>query len=180
MSLNTERSKKYMTHGSGSPTEAKFGACGDNVILEPGVLVFWPENIRIGSNVYVGHRSILKAYHINLLEIGDHTWIGQDCFMHSAGGLRIGKAVGIGPSVKIITSSHRDNDINLPVLYHELEFKPVVIEDGADIGVASVILPGVTIGEGAIVGAGSIVTRDVERNSIVAGNPARLLRVRGA
>jgi acetyltransferase-like isoleucine patch superfamily enzyme len=127
-----------------------------------------PLAARVGKVVLVLHGGI-----------GDGTWIGQNCFFHGAGGLSIGKAVGIGPKVSVITSAHKDGDLELPVLHHEIEFKPVTICDGSDIGVGSIILPGVTIGEGAIVGAGSVVTRDVETYSIVAGSPARLLRMRG-
>lgn len=80
--------------------------------------------------------------------------------------------------MKILTSFHQECDIELPVLYNPLKFQPVRICDGADIGIGAIILPGVTIGCGAIVGAGSVVTKNVEDYSVVAGNPARLLRMR--
>jgi acetyltransferase-like isoleucine patch superfamily enzyme len=60
-----------------------------------------------------------------------------------------------------------------------VEFGKVVIRRGAYIGVGAIILPGVTVGEGAIVGAGSVVTKDVPRLSVVAGNPARVIRTIG-
>ena len=112
------------------------------------------------------------------MEIGTDTWIGQGCFFHSAGGLTIGKAVGIGPMVKILTSYHEDTHAELAVLELPLIFKPVVIEDGADIGTGTVILPGVTIGRNSIIGAGSVVTRDIPPFAVVAGVPAKLLRMR--
>jgi acetyltransferase-like isoleucine patch superfamily enzyme len=179
MTLKFTGIKPVSSHGSGEFERSDFAECGDGVVFEPGVLVFHPENISLGSNIYIGHQSIIKGYYKNRITIGDGTWIGQNCFFHGAGGLSIGKAVGIGPKVSVITSAHKDGDLELPVLHHEIEFKPVAICDGSDIGVGSVILPGVTIGEGAIVGAGSVVTRDVEPYSIVAGSPARLLRMRG-
>lgn len=170
--------KKYSSHGSGEFAKSDFQSIGENVIFEKNVLVFNPNNIIIGENVYIGHGTMLKAYIRNTLSIGDNTWIGQNCFFHSAGGIEIGCAVGIGPCVKILTSFHQECDIELPVLYNPLEFQPVRICDGADIGMGAIILPGVTIGCGAIVGAGSVVTKDVEDYSVVAGNPARLLRMR--
>lgn len=87
--------------------------------------------------------------------------------------------MGIGPGVQILTSMHRDDELLKPILYSDLNFSSVVLEDGCDIGVNSIILPGVLIGEGAIIGAGSVVTKDVKAYTIVAGNPARLLRERG-
>ncbi|KKG31712.1 acyltransferase [Methanosarcina mazei] len=173
-----EKGKLYKSHGSGLFKEEDFKKLGENVIFEDNVLVFHPENIEIGNNVYIGHNTILKGYYKNTMIIGDDTWIGQSCFFHSAGGIKIGKAVGIGPGVKILTSMHRDDELSKPILFTELEFASVVIENGCDIGINSIILPGVLIGEGVIVGAGSVVTKDIKDYTIVAGNPARLLRER--
>lgn len=168
----------YHSHGDGIFRREDFRTLGVNVILEPEILVFHPENISIGNNVYIGHRTILKGYYKNNMAIGDHVWIGQGCFLHSAGGIEIGKAVGIGPGVKILTSVHKDGDCSVPVMANELEFGKVVIGDGCDIGVGTIILPGVTIGEGVIVGAGAVVTADVVPYSVVAGVPARVIRNR--
>jgi len=170
--------KKYVSHGSGSFKVEDFKALGNNVIFEKGVLVFHPKSISIGDNVYVGHNTILKGYYKNEMVIGDHTWIGQNCFFHSAGGIKVGKAVGIGPLVQILTSAHKDGDLSKPVLFHDLEFKEIIIENGSDIGTGSIILPGVKVGEGSIVGAGSVVTKDVSPYCVVAGAPARLIRKR--
>src|SRR3972149_623566 len=168
--------KLYKTHGTGSFTPRNFKRIGENVIFENGVLVFHPQNISIGSNVYIGHNTILKGYHMNEMIIDDHTWIGQSCFFHSAGGIKIDKAVGIGPMVKILTSVHKEDDLTKPILFCDLRFGEVVIEDGCDIGIGSIILPGVTIGRGTIVGAGAVVAKNVPPYSVVAGVPARVLR----
>jgi len=149
-------------------------------VFEPGVLVFHPETIRLGSNIYIGHQAILKGYFRNELTIGDDTWIGQQSFFHSAGGLRIGSRVGIGPGVKIITSYHKEEGHEIPILYSDLEFAEVVIEDDSDLGVGAIILPGVRVGRGSQIGAGSVVTQDVEPFSVAAGVPARLIRKRNA
>jgi len=170
--------RKYNSHGDGHFDLKDFKMVGENVVFEHGVLVFNPRTISLGSNIYIGHHTILKGYTKNEMNIKDDTWIGQMCFLHSAGGIDIGRAVGIGPCVKILTSFHKEAKISRPVLTNELEFQTTVIEDGCDIGIGSVILPGVTVGEGAIVGAGSVVTKDVEPYSIVVGNPAKLLRMR--
>ncbi len=166
------------SHGSGTPDISKLARLGKNVVLEAGVLIFHPENIEIHDDVYVGHHTILKGYHKNKMEIGCGTWIGQQCFFHSAGGIRIGRNVGIGPAVKIITSYHEGDDKEKAIIHTPVVFKPVVIEDDADIGTGSVILPGVTVGRGAQVGAGAVVSRDVEPYTVVGGVPARILRRR--
>jgi acetyltransferase-like isoleucine patch superfamily enzyme len=169
---------RHSSHGSGQFRPDQFRTLGPNCVFEAGVLVFHPENISLGRNVYVGHQSILKGYYNNELRIGDETWIGQQVFMHSAGGLTIGARVGIGPGVKILTSEHRDAGREVPVLFSPLALAPVVIDDDADLGIGAIVLPGVHVGRGAVVGAGAVVTRDVPAYAVVAGSPARILRHR--
>jgi acetyltransferase-like isoleucine patch superfamily enzyme len=176
--MNINRMKNFKTHGDGTFKREDFFKIGKNVIFEKGTMIFHPETIILHDNIYIGHNTILKGYYKNSMEIGEGTWIGQNCFLHSAGGIKIGKAVGIGPFVKILTSNHTEEDINIPVMHNPIEFKKVIIKDGVDIGVGSIILPGITIGEGAIIGAGSIVTHNVEAYTVVVGSPAKLLRFR--
>lgn len=168
--------KKHQSQGDGTFKIEDFKEIGKNVIIEKGTMIFHPETIILHDNVYIGHYSIIKGYYKNSMEIGEGTWIGQNCFVHSGGGIRIGKAVGIGPYVKILTSYHIEESTDIPVMHNPLEFKEVIIEDGVDIGIGSIILPGIRIGEGSIIGAGSVVTHNVESYTIVAGSPAKLLR----
>lgn len=170
--------KKYNSHGDGEIDRTKFKFLGENVIFEKGVLVFHSENINLGNNIYIGHYSILKGYYKNDMTIGRNTWIGQYCFFHSAGGIEIGENVGIGPYVKILTSVHMEEGRDKPIVFSELDFKKVVIEKNCDLGVGTVILPGVTIGEGSQIGAGSVVSKDIPPYSIAAGVPAKVLRMR--
>lgn len=152
---------------------------GSGVIFEPGVLVFHPEHIEIGDDVYIGHNTILKGYHQGRMVIGPRSWIGQQCFFHAAGGLTIGTRVGVGPAVRILTSTHElPADPATPILDGALRFAPVVIGDGSDLGIGAIILPGVTIGRGVQVGAGAVVTRDLPDGAIAAGVPARVLGTR--
>jgi acetyltransferase-like isoleucine patch superfamily enzyme len=166
------------SHGSGEFRPEQFARLGPDCVFEAGVLVFHPEQVSLGRNVYVGHQTILKGYYKHTLEVGDETWIGQQCFLHAAGGLFIGAQVGIGPGVKILSSQHQEAPRSTPIFSAPLEFLPVRIEDGADLGVGAIILPGVTVGRGAQVGAGAVVTRDVPPFAVVAGSPARVLRER--
>lgn len=166
------------SHGSGEFSPDQFARLGERVVFEAHVLVFHPENIEIGDDVYVGHQTILKGYHKNRMVIGAGSWIGQQCFFHSAGGLTIGRRVGIGPGVRILTSSHSLESDARVILDAPLEFRPVTIEDGADIGVSAVILPGVNIGAGAQIGAGAVVSQDIPPFAVAAGVPARVVRQR--
>lgn len=164
------------SHGSGQISREELSACGNSVVLEPGVLIFHPENVEIGDEVYVGHYAILKGYYKNKLTIGSRVWIGQGAFLHAAGGLCIGERVGIGPGVKILTSQHAMPETpESPIMDGDLLFAPVFLEDGCDLGVGSIVLPGVRVGRGAQVGAGAVVTQDVPAGSIVAGVPARVV-----
>jgi acetyltransferase-like isoleucine patch superfamily enzyme len=170
--------KLHRSHGTGVFDPRSFKRLGDNVVFESGVLVFHPETIEIDENVYIGHQTILKGYYLGSMKIGSGTWIGQQAFFHSAGTIEIGRDVGIGPGVKILTSAH-DLDchtIGESIMEAPLKFAAVLLEDGCDIGAGAIILPGVRIGKEAQVGAGAVVTRDVAARAVVVGVPARVLR----
>ncbi len=166
------------SHGTGEFALSQFAILGQNVVFEAGVLVFHPENMEIQDDVYVGHNTILKGYYKNKMVIGTGTWIGQQCFFHSAGGIEIGSHVGIGPGVKILTSSHTLENIHSPILHNPVVFAPVNIGNHSDIGVGAIVMPGVTIGVGVQVGAGAVVTQSIEDFAVVAGVPARILYFR--
>lgn len=104
--------------------------------------------------------------------IGKGCFIQQYCTFFGRGGITIGNDVFIGPKVNLITINHDANPDNRSATYG----RPIVIEDKVWIGINSTILPGVRIGYGAIVGAGSVVTKDVESMTVVAGNPARVIK----
>lgn len=165
---------RFKSQGTGKFKKSDFLKIGKNVVFESGMMVIHPEHIEIGSNIYIGHHTILEGYHQNKLIIEDDVWIGPSCYIHAAGGLKIGRKVGIGPGVKILTSLHDLDQDNLgPIVDLPLNYKPVEIKEGADIGIGAIILPGVTIAAGTQVGAGAVVTKDTEDYSIVAGVPAR-------
>jgi maltose O-acetyltransferase len=102
------------------------------------------------------------------LRIGANTRINRNCLLDCRGPLSIGKNVSISPEAAIITTQHPYDEPGLP-----LESRAVVVEDNVFIGMRAMILPGTTIGRGAVVAAGSVVTRDVEPLAVVAGVPAR-------
>jgi len=168
--------KLNKSHGDGSYRRDEFKFIGENVIIEKDVKIFHPENIILHDNVYIGHNTILKGYYKNTMEIGANTWIGQNCFFHSAGGITIAANVGIGPNVSILTSSHSLENLKGPILFQPVEFNEVVIKEGVDIGVSSTILPGVTIGKMSQIGAMTLVNKNVPELCVFAGIPGKVIR----
>ena len=162
------------SHGDGQFKTEELAACGRGCVFEHEVLVFHPESVFVGDDVYVGHQTILKGYYKNEMHIGSGTWIGQQAFIHSAGGIWIGEDVGIGPGVKILSSQHRLGGHSQAILQAPLDFAPVRIENGADIGVGAIILPGVTIGACAQIGAGAVVSRNIPAHTVAYGVPAKV------
>lgn len=129
--------------------EDLFGLCGENVVVRPPFHCDYGYNIRLGANVFVNF----------------------GCIFLDVVAIEIGEATQIGSMVQILTPDHpRD-----PALRRQgLESgRPVRIGANVWIGAGAILLPGVTVGDDAILGAGSIVTRDVPAGATVAGNPAR-------
>ena len=106
------------------------------------------------------------------IQIGKNVFINHACSFLDMGGITIEDDVLIGPKVNLITENHPID----PQKRKSLFCKPIFIKRNAWIGAASTILPGVTIGENAVVAAGSVVTKDVPSNTIVAGIPAKHLK----
>ena len=107
-----------------------------------------------------------------LTRVGKEVFINFGCTFLDQGGITLEDGVFIGPGAKIVTENHPEE----PVLRHRLLVKTIVIRRNAWIGAGAIILPGVTVGENAIVAAGAVVTKDVPDNVIVAGAPAKTIR----
>lgn len=107
------------------------------------------------------------------LKVGKGSFVGKDTFIQLHAKVSIGDNVAINDSVKILTGSHDINSYDWNLLT-----APISIGNYAWIATNSIILPGITIGEGAVVAAGSVVTKNVDPFTVVGGNPARLLKAR--
>lgn len=112
----------------------------------------------------------LSGVRFNNVKIGNNVIIMPGCLMMSAGGITIEDEAMIAANVQLISNNHDLEDRMVIIC------KPVKICRRAWIGAGATILPGVTIGENAVVGAGSVVTKDVEPDTIVAGNPAKVIK----
>ncbi|MCP4581878.1 MAG: acyltransferase [candidate division Zixibacteria bacterium] len=169
---------KWKSHGTGLDYEGKIGSVGKNVVIENGAKIFFPENIELGDDVYIGHDTILKAYFDKKLKIGAGTWVGPQCFIYASGGITIGRNVGIGPGVKIMSSAHQTGPLPGPILHRPIEHASVCLDDGSDIGAGSIILMGVHVGKEVQIGAGAVVNRDIPDRATAVGIPARILNTK--
>ena len=127
--------------------------------------------IRTGKSTSI-HR-FCRFFHVGKLKIGNNSTINFGCYLDNRRGIAVGNNVGIAHNTKIYTLGH---DIDDPEF--KTKGKPVVIEDNSFIFSNAIIMPGVTIGEGAVILPGSVVTKNVEPWSVVGGNPARFIRKR--
>ena len=150
---------------------------GDGLRISTGVIFRHPETFELGDGVFIGEYAVLQGRFDGRCVIGDHVWLGPQSYF-DARDLVIEDYVGWGPGAKVLGSMHTGIPHDAPIIATDLEIKPVRIGAWADIGVNAVILPGVTVGKGAMVGAGAVVTTDVPAFSIVAGVPATFLRWR--
>lgn len=139
--------------------------------------IFWGIFMKkIGKGVYIMEGC--KILNPKGIEIGDHSGINHHTDIGGRGGLKIGKYVMIGPYCQIITALHQTSDWRKPISRQGIYCNKVIIEDDVWIGTHVVVLPDVKIGRGAVIGAGAVVTSDVEPYTIVGGIPAKFIKYR--
>ena len=119
-----------------------------------------------GSTLHMG----VRFYNSHNIVIGKDTIVGEGTVLDGRDRLTIGDHVAIASEVKIYNSEHDLNDLDFKAMQ-----EPVVIEDYVFLGPRTIILPGVTIGKGAVVAAGAVVTKDVASMDIVGGVPAKVI-----
>lgn len=153
--------------------------CGDDLRIGANVGFRHLETFEFGNGVVISENSVLHGRFDGRCVIGDKVWIGPHSFL-DARDLVLGSAVGWGPGAKVLGSEHTGQPVNVPVIATDLKISPVRVGEWADIGVNAVLLPGVTVGRGALVGAGAVVTQDVPPFAKVAGVPARIIGWRAA
>ena len=134
---------------------------GNGVRVGLGVLVLHPGTFEIGDAVFIGNQSFLQGRHDGRCVIGAHTWIGPQSYFDCRD-MELGEHVGWGPGAKVLGSEHTGEPADVPIIQTDLVIRPVRVGKWADIGTGVVLLPGVTVGEGAV----------------VAGVPARVIRTR--
>jgi len=138
-------------------------------ILAKGIFKKCGKDVKLENRAYFG-----SGYN---KEIGEYSMIGSNAQLY--GPVKIGKHVLMAPEVIILTRNHESKDLKKPMSEQGYtKERQVVIGDDVWLGTRSIILPGVRIGNGSIVGASSVVTKDVKPYSIVGGVPAKLIKKR--
>jgi len=128
---------------------------------------------QMGENVNIEK----GAYFSPDISIGNNSGIGIRCELY--GPISIGDNVLMAPEVVIYTVNHKHNNLKLPIIEQgNDEIKPVKIGNNVWIGRRAIILPGVSIGDGCIIGAGAVVSKSIESNSVAVGTPARIVKKR--
>ncbi|MDO8523669.1 MAG: acyltransferase [bacterium] len=176
---------RYWRYGGGSVSPfAWIDGEKRKIYIPKGAYVYRRAWLRAGTGgIRLGVGSNIRPYakldaQRGFIEIGENCSVHSFCVIYGYGGVRIGNGVRIAPQVVIVAQNHNFDDLSRPIYEQGFNSKGIVIADDVWIGAGAKILDGVTIGTGAIVGAGSVVTRDVPPMAIVAGVPARVLRMR--
>lgn len=174
----------------------KFG-----IKIENSVTVNYPRNMKFGNGCSVKKGAVLRANSSSLdalnigekvsilefsllssnegfIKIGNRSWLSPYTLIYGNGGVTIGSDVLLAPRVSINTVGHSFDILDEPINSQKLTLAPVKIENNVWIGLGATVLQGVTVGEGAIVAAGSVVNKDVPKNSVVAGIPAKVIKYR--
>jgi acetyltransferase-like isoleucine patch superfamily enzyme len=162
----------------------RLAAFGRESVIVPPAVIHSPHRIEIGERVLV-HRdaffSVVEEHNGRRYEprlrIGDRTSIGHGVWISCVGQIDIGAEVLAGHNILITDTFHEYFDPDVSIARQPMgEPRPVRIGDGVHLGPNVAVLAGVTIGERSFVAANAVVTRDVPPNSVVVGNPARVIR----
>lgn len=112
----------------------------------------------------------------SLITIGDNSGLGEGCYLVSMATISIGKDVMVGPQVMMLTGGHAYDDADIRLIDQKQLVAPIVIGNDVWVGARVIVLPGVTIGNRVVIGAGSVVTRSLPNNTICAGVPCKVLK----
>lgn len=170
--VNTKISRKAYIDNPGA------AYIGDNCTIDMQAYISINGELNIGNNTHIYPYAMLLT-HQGKIVIGENCTIHPFCNLYGLdGNLIIGDWVRIATHTVIIPANHVFDNTEIPIRQQGLTMKGVIIRDDVWIGAGVRILDGVTIGNGVVIGAGAVVTRDIPDYSIVAGNPARIIKSR--
>lgn len=164
-------------------------SCGDGLSVSPSMVYLGLDKISIGNNFKAGERLKLRTFeswenikYTPRITIGNNVSIESDCHISAINNVAIGNNVLIASFVYISDHTHGDvNDSETPLLQplkRPLYSKgPIIIEDDVWLGEKVSVMPGVHIGRGAIIGANSVVTKDIPAYAIAVGSPAKVIKM---
>ncbi|GIX58688.1 hypothetical protein BPADB04_37180 [Bacillus paranthracis] len=141
------------------------------------------EGLKIGNNVNIGSYTIIACSgslkHLGKgMTIGDNSGIGDFSFFGAAGGIRIGKNVIMGQNVRFHSENHNFDRLDIPIKEQGVTNKGIIVGDDCWIGSGAVFLDGVKVGEGSVIGANTLVNKDIPPFSVAVGNPVKIIKNR--
>lgn len=155
---------------------------GRGAYLDQGVYIHaCPQGVEIGAGTLVMHGAVLHVYNFRDLphagiKIGRNSLIGEYTVIRGQGGVTLGDRVYTSPMTQLIAVNHNFDDPTRPFVEQGITAQGIVVEDDVWIGSSAIITDGVRVGQGAVVAAGAVVTKDVAPHTVVGGVPARLIR----
>lgn len=161
---------------------SKYIEAGNGLSIQDNVQInaLSKEGVHFGDNCSIGESTTIKVSG-SLTKIGlgfwmgDYSAMGNDCFVGAAGGIRIGDYVAIGQNVRFHSENHEFHDKNKRISEQGVTNKGIVIGNDVWIGAGAVFLDGVHVGDGCVVGANTLVNRDIPDYSIAVGNPVKIV-----
>src|SRR5918999_5184680 len=135
--------------------------------------------VRLGRWSWIGHGSKIRA-HEGEVSIGAKTVMGQECTISAFQHVSIGRECIVADRVMLIDFDHGVVEVEMPIRLQGIYKRDVRVGNNVWMGYGACILRGVTVGDNAVIGTNAVVTRDVPANAVVAGVPARVLRMREA
>lgn len=136
-------------------------------------------SIRFGRFVWIGHATKIRCHEGNV-EIGPKTVLGQECTISAYRKVRIGAECVIADRTMFIDFDHGVVEVERPIRHQGIYTEEVIVGSNVWVGYGACVLRGVRVGDNAIIGTNSVVTKDVPANAVVGGVPARVLRMREA
>ncbi len=159
-----------------------FKAVGDNVKIARNATIVGLQNISLGNNIRIDGNVVIAA-HSGSLTLGDYIHIGSGCYLGCAGGISLADFSGLSQGISIYsgTDDYTGESLTNPTVpskYLNVKLAPVKLEKHVIVGSGSVILPGVTIGQGSSVGALSLVTKSLDEWGVYFGAPVKKIKAR--
>jgi acetyltransferase-like isoleucine patch superfamily enzyme len=162
-------------------------SCGRNLTLDDGVYInaLCREGVILGDNVSIGRNSIIECTGVirelgEGLIIGDNVGFSPNCFLGVRGTIKIGRDTIFGPDVSLHAENHNFFDCDILIRRQGAVRLGIEIGENCWIGAKTIILDGVKIGNGAVIAAGAVVTRDIPPFAVAAGIPAKAIKYRNA
>lgn len=177
------------------------GSIGESCLIEKNVCFRVPQRIFLGDRVFIGENACLDACYLKSeIRLGNEVRIGRSSVLRAGigeiiihegaavnrfvyldgnGGIEIGKNSLLGNKAELISGNHIFDDPKTPIKLQGTKLGRVTIGEDVWLSTHVIVLPGVTIGDGSVIGAGSVVTKDIPSYSVAAGVPAKIIRKRG-